>query len=208
MTADTDFARGARNSRKDGWWNGLKRLVRHRLVIPLKRHPHPPEYTARGVGVGLLVAMTPTIGIQMFIVAGLWLFVTRLLKWEFSLIAGLAYTWTTNVFTMIPIYYLSYVTGQVLLGNWDDINGFDNFSELVNRIANNPDVGFWQALWLWTVELFTGWGVPMFIGSIPWALLSAWLGYMFTHKYIVHHRRVKQERIHARTLSRRVNEIG
>lgn len=188
----------AGSSAKYGRFKSLWRLIRYRLLIPLHRTPHPPEYTARGVAVGMLVAMTPTIGIQMFIVAGLWLIITRWFNWQFSLLAGVAYTWTTNAFTMIPVYYLFYVTGQLMLGNWDDINGFEKFTELVNRIANNPDFGFWQALWLWTVELFSGWGVPMFVGSIPWAIFSAWLGYVLTHQYIVRHRRKKAGRAAAR----------
>jgi hypothetical protein len=201
MTETTVANVGARPRKTQGWWTGLMRLIRLRLVIPLHRTPHPPEYTARGVAIGLLVAMTPTIGIQMFIVAGLWVIVTRLFRWEFSLLAGVAYTWTTNAFTMIPFYYLFYVTGQLILGNWHDINGFDSFTQLVTSISSNPDLGFWQALWLWTVELFTGWGVPMFVGSIPWSLVSAWLGYVLTHSYIVRHRRKKAERAAERRLA-------
>lgn len=180
------------------WHIRLKRGAKYRLVIPLKRTPHPPEYTARGVAIGMLVAMTPTIGIQMFIIAGLWLVITRLFRWEFSLFAGLAYTWTTNAFTMVPIYYLFYVTGQVMLGRFGDINGFDRFSELVEAISANPALSFWEALWLWTVELFSGWGVPMFVGSIPWAIFSAWAGYWITYRYIVHHRRKRHERMRSR----------
>ena len=28
--------------------------------------------------------------------------------------------------------------------------------------------------------IFEAWGVPMFVGSVPWALLSAWLGYRWS----------------------------
>jgi uncharacterized protein len=180
------------------WHMKLQRAARYHLLIPLKRTPHPPEYTARGVAVGMLVAMTPTVGIQMFIIAGLWLVITRLFNWPFSLFAGLAYTWTTNAFTMLPLYYLFYVTGQVMLGHFDDINGFDRFSELVGSIGANPDQGFWQTLWLWSRELFSGWGVPMFVGSIPWAIFSAWAGYVVTYSYITRHRRKRLARMRSR----------
>ena len=33
----------------------LQVLILRRLIIPLFRSPHPPEYTARGVFIGLLI---------------------------------------------------------------------------------------------------------------------------------------------------------
>ena len=42
-------------------WRRLQSVIRRRLIIPLFRSPHPPEYTARGVLIGLFVALTPTI---------------------------------------------------------------------------------------------------------------------------------------------------
>ena len=40
-------------------WERIKRLLRLKLIVPLLRSPHPPEYKARGVAVGLMWAMTP-----------------------------------------------------------------------------------------------------------------------------------------------------
>ena len=139
--------------------------------------------------------MTPTIGIQMFMIAGTWLFLTKVIKWDFSLLAGLGWTWTSNVFTMIPLYYLFYITGQIMMGNWGDISGFDHFSHLVGQINNNPDLSFWGKISLWMVNLFKGWGVPMFLGSIPWAIFSSWLGYKIAYNYVVRHREKRAQRM-------------
>ena len=60
--------------------NGLVRFgrwLRYRFVVPVKRSRHPPQYTARGVAVGLFWAMTPTVGIQMMFVLANWLVVRR-----------------------------------------------------------------------------------------------------------------------------------
>ncbi len=174
--------------RRRSWHKNLQRGAKYRLVVPLKRSKHPPEFTARGVGVGMLLAMTPTIGIQMFMIVGVWLFLTKIVKWDFSLLAGLGWTWTSNVFTMIPLYYLFYITGQLMLGNFDDISGFEQFSQLVINISQNPHLTFWQKTTTWLVQLFEGWGIPMFLGSVPWALLSSWLGYKLAYNYVVRHR--------------------
>jgi uncharacterized protein (DUF2062 family) len=180
--------------RKHNWHKKLQRGAKYRLVVPLKRSKHPPEFTARGVAVGMLLAMTPTIGIQMFLIAGTWLFLTKVVKWDFSLLAGLGWTWTSNVFTMIPLYYLFYITGQLMLGNIQDISGFEQFADLVNSI-NNPDLSFMEKTRLWMVNLFRGWGIPMFLGSIPWAIFSSWLGYVIAYNYVVKHREKRAKRM-------------
>ncbi len=79
--------------------------MRLRLVIPVLRSSATPEYTARGVFVGLLVAMTPTVGIQMAIVAVIWA-VVRMVRpaWDFNVVVGMLWTWVTNVFTPPPLY--------------------------------------------------------------------------------------------------------
>ncbi len=146
----------------------------------------------------MLLAMTPTIGIQMFMIIGTWLFLTKIIKWDFSLIAGLGWTWTSNVFTMIPLYYLFYITGQIMLGNWGDISGFEQFSQMVGQINSNPDLTFWERTSTWIVNLFKGWGVPMFLGSVPWAILSSWLGYKLAYNYVVRHREKRSARMNER----------
>ena len=96
---------------------------------------------------------------------------------------------------MIPLYYLFYITGQIMLGNWGDISGFDQFSQMVGAINNNPDLGFWGKVSLWMVNLFKGWGIPMFLGSIPWAIFSSWLGYKIAYNYVVKHRAKRASRM-------------
>lgn len=158
--------------------------MRYRLVVPILRGKHSPEYTARGVFFGLLVAMTPTVGVQMPIVLVMWGCV-RVLRpsWDFNLVVGLAWTWVTNVATVPPIYYLFLVTGRLMTGHFDALTGYDMFQE---RLASLLDVNatWYEALWVYIWGMFEIWGVPMFLGSIPWALLSAWLGYRWSLRLI------------------------
>jgi uncharacterized protein (DUF2062 family) len=107
--------------RGNGFWDRLARLVKFRLVVPLMRSRHTPEYSARGTAIGLAWAFTPTVGIQMPLVLVTWLIARRFPRWDFSLLLGLAWTWTTNVFTALPCYYLFYVTGRTMLGRWDQV---------------------------------------------------------------------------------------
>ena len=78
---------------KYSFWQRIKRLLRLKLIIPLLRSPHPPEYKARGVAVGMAWAMTPLVGIQMWLVFMTWVIAKKIFKWGFSMPLALAWTW-------------------------------------------------------------------------------------------------------------------
>lgn len=158
----------------------LKYMILYRLVAPILRSKHPPEYTARGVLFGLLAALTPTVGVQMAVVLVIWGIVKKAKPaWNFNVIIAMAWTWVTNIFTVPPIYYLFLVTGRVMLGQWDDISGYDEFANMLDKTLS-ADASFLESLWIYTAELFLTWGVPMFLGCIPWAILGAWAGYRWS----------------------------
>ena len=56
------------NFRKRGFFKTIASLVRLKLVIPMIRSKNPPEITARGAMIGMAWAMTPLVGIQMYMV--------------------------------------------------------------------------------------------------------------------------------------------
>lgn len=168
--------------------------MRYRLVIPILRGGHPPDYAARGVFVGLLVAMTPTVGVQMAAVLLIWL-MTRWLRpsWAFNLISGFAWTWVTNILTFVPFYYLFLVTGRIMLGHWDSLTGYDEFARTLEDLLHT-DVGLLETMWVYMVGIFDVWGVPMFLGSIPWAILSAWLGHRWSLRLVTRYRARRKRR--------------
>jgi hypothetical protein len=180
--------------RPAGLWGRLERLFRFRLIIPMLRSQHAPEYTARGVMIGLAWALTPSVGVQMPLVFVTWLVCRRLLGWDFSLIQGLAWTWVTNVFTALPTYYLFFLTGQVLLGRWSDLSGYDSFLALFHA-AFKDDLGFVDTAKTVVDILLLDWGLAMWIGSLPWAGLMAWLGYRLSLRFVIAYRDARAKRI-------------
>ena len=158
-------------------------MMRYRLVIPLKRSRHAPEHTARGVMVGVAWAMTPTVGIQMPIVFGTWVISRKLFNWDFHLVNGLAWTWLSNVFTLLPIYYLFFLTGQVMLGRLDDLTGYDGFLKLMDG-AQNVSLSDWETIRGWFATILEGWGVSMLVGCVPWAALSGWIAYIWSIAFV------------------------
>jgi hypothetical protein len=170
----------------------LNRLVHFRLVIPLMRSPHPPEYTARGVMVGLFWAFTPLVGVQMYLVLMSWLIARRTPNWDFNLLIGLAWTWVTNVFTLIPTYYLFYVTGQILLGRGHAIAAYDHFAHAWQAALEAEN--YIRAVVAYARTVASEQGVPMLVGSIPYAFGTAWLGYRWSLKFIITLRKARHER--------------
>ncbi len=184
------------NNRKHGYLEGLRRLIHYRMVIPVKRSSHPPEYTARGVMVGMAWALTPTVGIQMALVFITWLITKRLLRWDFSVIIGMAWTWITNVVTLVPTYYVFYVTGQIVLGRGDDMTGYTEFHKLLDLSLAELGARDGWIDWLaaYSGAMFHGWGVPMLVGCVPWALVGGWLSYVWSLSFVRRHREARAHR--------------
>lgn len=160
-------------------FQNIGRILKYRLIIPLLRSKKPPQYKAKGVAVGLAWALTPLIGVQMWLVFITWVIWKKISSEGFSLTLALAYTWTTNVFTMIPVYYVFYVTGQLLRGNFENISGYDNLHTIIeNTFLSEYD--FWEK-WSVFFKLFVkDWGISMIIGCLPWVVIGYILGYYLT----------------------------
>jgi len=163
-------------------WEKLKRITKMRLIVPLLRSPHPPEYKARGVAVGLAWAMTPLVGIQMTTVLITWAVAKKVFKWDFSLPLAIAWTWLTNVFTMIPVYYVFYLTGQLMRWNIDDISGYQNMVSIIKDTFMS-DLSFVDEWLLFFKLLLKDWGISMAIGCLPWAVIFSVGGYYMTLRF-------------------------
>ena len=162
-------------------------MLRYRLVIPLKRSRHEPEHTARGVMIGVGWAMTPTVGVQMPIVFAHWIIARKLFNWDFHLVNGLAWTWLSNVFTLLPLYYLFFLTGQIMLFRIDDLTGYEGFLNLMDGVEN-VNLSDWNSMVGWFGTILKGWGVSMLVGSVPWAILSGWLSYVWSLAFVRNYR--------------------
>ena len=168
------------------------RLARYRLQIPMKRSSHPPEHVARGVMVGTMWAITPFFGAQMICVLFTWFAARKLFAWDFSLVNGLAWTWTTNAVTIIPTYYVCWLTGKTMLGEFNDLTGYESFKVLFEE--NTGGAEGWSGFVGAIEAVATTWGIPMAIGSVPWALVFGWLAYRLSLQFVRRFRRRRHER--------------
>lgn len=152
-------------------------------MLRIRLRSHPPEHAARGVGIGMFAAMTPTIGIQIPIMIGMWLCVRR--WFDFSLPIAIACTFITNVFTFVPIYYLFVVTGRFMLGQNDEVRSFDFFSSRLTTTVNDPSV---EPIGMLTnmIQIFDAFGLPLMLGCLPWAISISIVSYIFVWRLVRH----------------------
>jgi uncharacterized protein (DUF2062 family) len=186
---------GTVRPRPAGIMRRATRFARYRLVTPLLRARHPAEYSARSVLVGVVCGLMPIIG-QSTIVLAVWL-IGRRFNWQFNVVIAALWTFISNPLTTPFMFYGFYVTGQVLMGNWNDLTGFDRFISLSRDLVSDQ-LGLWDQIKLISRLLFLDWALAMWVGFIPWGILCGWLGYRWSLKAIHAYRHVREKRIQRR----------
>ena len=159
-------------------WRG----IRLRLVVPMIRSRQPPEYTARGVAVGLMWAFTPTFGVQMALTCIHWYVARTFFKKDFNVIMAMSWTWVTNLFTVAPAYYTFFLIGQIMLGRWHDLSGYQSFLTFWRTTMGDAggDPASMEAWGTYFSVIVHGWGLAMAVGSVPIALVAYFIGYRWT----------------------------
>lgn len=144
------------------------------LAVRVLHTDDTPHTIAWGLAIGVLVAWTPTIGIQMAVAGALaWLL-------RGNVTAAVAIVWISNPYTAAPIYYFNYLVGYWLVGGaWLDWNWF---RDLLTPGAR----GYWEYL-AYAYRQLASVFWPMFLGSLvagfPLAIGSYVLTYMGVRRF-------------------------
>lgn len=166
-------------------WQRLKRICWERLVRPLLFVQDTPRSKAGGVALGVFVAFTPTVGVQMPIAFAL----ATLLGVNQPL--AVAMCWITNPLTVPPIYYFEYVIGTWLL-DVEAIGSSSAFWRQWEQVsAQYP--GYWERV----THLAGNIGFPLLLGSLPLSLTLGIVSYPLTLWYCARRaRRVADATLH------------
>lgn len=138
------------------WWLNPRLWLRSLLVLNDSAHS-----IALGTTIGLFIAFTPTVGIQMLIVAVVALLTRR--WFHFNRVAALLMVYVSNPLTVLPIYWFSYKVGTY----WFPSNVTrDQFAALLEY------QGF-QQWWASLSGLFVDVGTPLIVGSLVVATIAS-----------------------------------
>ncbi len=154
----------------------LRDLFRQRIVAPIFSSEAPASEVAWAVAIGLFIGLTPTMGVQMYLAAGVWL-LCRPFGFRFNLPVSVAMVWITNPLTVIPIYYAFLMVGGLVLQVSENLN-YDYFRDTLTQISTQGNA--WEAMINGTKFLLVDLGWPMVIGSQFFAIPGALLGYILT----------------------------
>jgi uncharacterized protein (DUF2062 family) len=121
------------------------------------RSRHGPAHTARGVANGVFWGLTPTIGLQTIEILATWVILKRVLGRDSSLVQAMVWVWINNPLTVVPMYYVFYLTGLWLTGRKGLAVDYGDFS--ISGLS------------------LTDVGVPLLVGCLPYAATGAFLSY-------------------------------
>ena len=146
-------------------------------VLSLNDTPHR---IALGVAIGIFVAWTPTMGLQMVLAVAM----AFLLK--ANKLVGIPFVWISNPATIFPIYVPNYWVGCKLLGKQPD--AWDAIREAIKFDGSALDrIQLWYST---TSSIF--W--ELWIGSLVVALILGVMTYFAVYRMIV----VYRGRLHRR----------
>ena len=139
------------------------------------RYQGTPYSLAMGFAIGLFVALTPTVGLQMVLAAT----IAHFFKANRVIAAALA--WITNPLTIVPVYYFNYRVGLLFLKG-DEAQGLRLIHAIGKSSLLNPQT-IWDTAGLMFRE-FTGIAGVLWLGSVIVALVAGAVSYPLVHKMV------------------------
>jgi len=164
-------------------WRKLRNWFVHLLHLDESAHR-----IALGVAIGVFVAFTPTIGLQMLLI----FFLTSLFR--VNVAAGVPMAWLTNPLTIPLIFYWNYRVGCLLLGKPD--SAVEEFHKTVSAFAQQ-DLTWWALVKEWW-DLAMRVAPPLWVGSVAIGVVAAALTYGLMYHLITAYRRAYQRHLAAR----------
>ncbi len=160
--------------------NARRRTLYARMVRWLLEHQGSPHSVALGFAIGMFVALTPTVGVQMILGAA----IAQVLRANRLIPVALA--WITNPFTIVPIYYFNYRVGQVFMGG--DSEKGRQFIESLSKVSL-LDFDHFIATMGAMLSKFGGIALVLWVGSLIVASVAAAISYPLVRRIVEVERR-------------------
>tara|TARA_B100000945_G_scaffold281867_1_gene249862 strand:+ start:708 stop:1277 length:570 start_codon:yes stop_codon:yes gene_type:complete len=164
----------------------ISKHIREKFINPVLHSRAPVPEVSLGVAVGIFMGFTPTVGVQMYLVAFVWTIYRYVFGRHFTLPIGVAMVWISNPFTMVPMYYVFLITGYIFFDVQHGLS-YQHFAESLSKISQTGDMmdNIAEGTRFLLVEL--GW--PMVIGSFVYAVPFSIISYYLTKYLVTSHRK-------------------
>lgn len=153
------------------------KILRNRFIRKVLETEDPPERIARGVAVGSFIAVTPTIGLQIYLAVLLATLIRA------NRVAAVTMTFVLNPLIFVPPsywYFPAYYIGTFILR----IDG-PGFSQIADTYGSSE--GFFDLLgrvWSLGLEIYG----PMIVGGVVMGVPLAFLMYKVSLRIVSRHR--------------------
>lgn len=149
------------------------RSINEHLIIPFQESAAPIPWISRAATIGIFVGLTPTMGIQMYIVAIIWILGRYVFGFRFHLPIAVGLVWISNPVTVFPLYYLYLISGDwalELVGRSVEQMSYEQFKELFLSNLDGTGASYLNKLVGGVVTVFWTFGWPILVGSLLWAI--------------------------------------
>lgn len=162
------------------WFSDPRKWFRAMLMLDDSSHR-----IALGAAIGMFIALTPTVGIQMLIVLTVALLVRPL--FQFNKVAALLMVYVSNPLTVVPLYWFNYRLGQIYFPGSISRQEFE-------QIFQYEGLAEW---WASITRLFVDVGVPLIVGSLVVATCCGLATYPVVLRVIRNLRRAERQALRA-----------
>jgi hypothetical protein len=147
---------------------------------------------ALGAALGMFIALTPTVGVQMLLV----FLVTAVIPANRA--AGLPMVWVTNPATMVPVYSFNLWVGAKVVGTSETVQA--KFAQALASLTSR-DLPPWALVKEWW-DVAVSVAVPLWVGSILVGLAAGLATYGVMYGLVTAFRRAHARRLEARACAR------
>ncbi len=74
-----------------------------------------------------------------------------------------------------------------MLGRWVNIRSYEAYLSRYEKTGYS-DAGWIESVWTQAVGSLAEFGVPMIVGSLPWAISISVIGYLWSLRFVRRHR--------------------
>lgn len=170
---------------------GIRKL--EQWFVHLLHLDDSPHSIAMGVAVGMFIALTPLMGIQMALtVAVSWML-------RCNKVAGVPLAWITNPVTAVPIYSFNYWVGWLLVGG-------PTLEEIRSLLTDTltPETTWGELVRAWLALMLHA-GLPLWVGCIIVGAVAAALTYVIM-LHLITRGRARHRRHLAKVAARKAAE--
>lgn len=174
------------NRQAISWFSDPRKWFRALLMLDDSSHR-----IALGGAIGMFIALTPTVGIQMLMVVTLALLTRRWFR--FNQVAALLTVYVSNPLTVVPIYWFNYKLGTIYFPGTMTRGEFEQIFEYHGL----------REWWASFSRLFVDVGVPLVAGSLVMATCAGLATYPILLRVIRNLRRAERQAFYAAKQARR-----